>query len=186
MNDLEAIAQILQKVNELYDRQGLNPGVSSTVLDAGDSPGSLSISNGSLNQVLTKNPNGSVTIARSLPNPPSPPIITSSDNDGRAIVSFSYGDATPKIIYSISAGKTVLKAQITITQPFNGDSSVLRLGDGINPERLITALQNNSAIAGSYTTNPVYTYTASTDILLAILPGVGCTQGSGLILLEFS
>ena len=186
MNDLEALGLLVQKVSELYDRQGMVPGVSSTVLDAGTTPGFLTLSNGTLNQVLTKNNDGSITISRSSPSPSSPPVITSSDNNGRVSVPFAYGDATPKIIYSVPVGKTILSAQIVITQAFNGASPNLRLGDSGNLDRFFSALQNNASEVGIYGTNSNHSYGVTTNILLSIVAGSGATQGSGSILLEVS
>ena len=112
--------------------------------------------------------------------------VQGTGNNGRIAVAFSYGDATPVIIYSVPAGKMIFSAQIVITQIFNGVLPSLRLGDSGNLSRFLSTLQNSPLAVGAYSTSPNYTYGASTDILLSIVAGSGATQGAGFILLEAS
>lgn len=64
--DSPAWLTLTNRLGELYIRQGLAAGIAATVLDAAPgTPGYLTTSNGEIAQVLTKNPDGSVTISRS-------------------------------------------------------------------------------------------------------------------------
>lgn len=118
--------------------------------------------------------------------PISNPTTNNSANPGQSLISipFSYGDASPKPISTIAAGKTIFTATIVIQTPFNGTGAALTLGDGGMGDRLMGVNQNDPTYAAEYETNPGYTYSAETQILLTIAPGAGCTQGNGYVLLE--
>ena len=97
---------------------------------------------------------------------------------------FSFGDASPMPVYTTTAGQTVFTAQIVIQVPFNGVGASLSLGDAVVSDRLIRVDQVDPTFAAEYEANPGYTYASATPIILTIVPGAGCTQGSGYILLE--
>ena len=99
-------------------------------------------------------------------------------------ISFSFGDASPSTIKALPAGATVLRAHIVIQTPFNGVGASLKLGDALIRDRLIATSQVDPYFAADFETNPCVAYTVATQILLTIVPGAGCTQGSGYILLE--
>lgn len=103
---------------------------------------------------------------------------------GGVKIPFAFGDATPKPVYLAQAGQTIFTATIVLQVPFNGIGAALQLGDGGMGDRLMHSDQNDPSYAAEYEANPGYTYAAETEILLAITPGEGCTQGSGYILLE--
>jgi hypothetical protein len=98
-------------------------------------------------------------------------------------VAFSYGDANPKFIHTIRPAETLFASAIVIETPFNGETPALRLGDTEQIDRLIRSNQVNAVEPGTYQTNPGLTLTQSTNINLTILPGTGCTEGSGFVLL---
>ncbi|MBD3882173.1 hypothetical protein IFO70_10420 [Phormidium tenue FACHB-886] len=105
-------------------------------------------------------------------------------SQGSMKIPFSFGDATPKTIYTIKAGKTVFTVQIVIQIPFNGAGAALSLGDAEDSDRLVRTEQVDPTFVAEYETNPAYTYDTATPIALTIVPGEGCTQGSGYVLLE--
>lgn len=112
------------------------------------------------------------------------PQYSLSSNSALIKIPFSYGDASPKVICAIAAGTTIFTAQVVIATPFNGIGSALTLGDAASGDRLVSASQNDPTYRAEYETNPGYTYSSETEILLSITPGEGCTQGAGYILLE--
>ena len=116
--------------------------------------------------------------------PPASGSISGSQN--LINVPFAYGDASPRLVYQVPAGqtKTVVTAQVVITQAFNGSASVLALGDMTQSDRLIASALIDTADAAEYETNPAIEYSAGSLILLSIAPGSGTTQGSGYVLLE--
>lgn len=61
---VDAIAETRDRILDMNKALGREPGISATVRDATeDEPGSLTTSDGAIDQVLTKNNDGSVTIA---------------------------------------------------------------------------------------------------------------------------
>lgn len=104
--------------------------------------------------------------------------------EGVTKIAFSYGDATPKVLFVVPAGKTVFTAQIVLQVPFNGVNPSLTLGDAAVPDRLMKVDQNSPIEVAEYETNPGHTYAADTEILLTIVPGDGATAGSGFVLIE--
>lgn len=118
--------------------------------------------------------------------PPTPtPTPTPIPSDGNSIkIAFSFGDASPKPIAQIAAGRTVFTAQVVIQTPFNGVGAALSVGDAGIGDRLLRSNQTDPTFAAEYETNPAHTYSSDTQILLAITPGAGCTSGTGFVLLE--
>ena len=97
---------------------------------------------------------------------------------------FSYGDVTTQIIYTAIAGQRITKIELWFDTAFNVASS-LKVGDGANIQRLMDTGQNNPLRGGIYGTNPFYKYLANTNILLTINAGIGCTQGSGTVIIYY-
>lgn len=103
---------------------------------------------------------------------------------GAAIeVAFSYGDATPVSAATVLAGKLVYGVQIHIRVPFNGTGAALTVGDAGDTERLMAAADNDPSAIGGYTTTPAYAYGSDTGLTLSITPGVGASQGAGVLVL---
>ena len=99
-------------------------------------------------------------------------------------LSFSYGDVTTQIIYTAIAGQRITKIELGFDVVFNVASS-LKVGDGANIQRLMDTGQNNPLRGGIYGTTPFYKYLANTNILLTINAGIGCTQGSGTVIIYY-
>ena len=97
-------------------------------------------------------------------------------------VPFSFGDASPAVVLSISAAQYIAAASIVINVPFNGAGAALSLGIVGAPQLLIAAAQVDPASAYEYETNP--NVSVGSNIILTITPGAGATQGSGVVLLE--
>lgn len=129
---------------------------------------------------------GEFALDRLPPIPISKIIWLSDETDSTEAmkVPFAYGDATPKLIATIEAGQTVFTVQIVIQVPFNGIGAALALGDDDQGDRLMAVGQNDPLLAAEYETNPAHSYSIETDVLLTIVPGEGCTQGNGYVLLE--
>lgn len=99
-------------------------------------------------------------------------------------VPFAFGDATPAQVCLAGAGKTIFSIMLVVFEPFNGTDPALTIGDAADPDRLMTAADNDPATAATYQTHPGYAYPGDTNVLLSISPGAGTTQGSGLIYIE--
>ncbi len=97
---------------------------------------------------------------------------------------FSYGDVTTQVIYQAIANQRITRVDLAFDTAFNVASS-LKVGDGANVQRLMDTGQNNPLRGGIYSTTPFYKYGANTDILLTINAGIGCTQGSGVVIVYY-
>ena len=103
---------------------------------------------------------------------------------GRKKLNFSYGDVTTQIIYQAIAGQRVTNIKLGFDVAFNV-ASALSVGDGTNTQRLMDTGQNYPLRGGIYGTTPFYKYAANTNILLTVNAGVGCTQGSGTVIIYY-
>jgi hypothetical protein len=112
--------------------------------------------------------------------PPGPP---GSSGSGAALVqAFSWGDASPAIITTVLANKTVFKVEIIILVGFD-TLSTITVGDSTNTSRLLDASSVDAQNLGTYQTNPDFKYLANTAVNIYITPGIGNTVGNGLILI---
>lgn len=96
---------------------------------------------------------------------------------------FSWGDATPTPVVTVPINKRAFGVQLVIDQAFDGVGAQLYVGDAGDPQRLMSAASNIPSEAGNYETNPYHRYTVATPILFTIIPGVGASQGRGLLIL---
>ncbi len=103
---------------------------------------------------------------------------------GEAVVTFNYGDATPKNIHLIAADKTVFDVSIVIHTPMDDATSTLTVGDALNTSRLVEATDNLPDVEGTYSTTPGYKYATATQLTLTINPGTS-TQGTGQIIINY-
>ena len=112
-------------------------------------------------------------------------VVNSGGGDSKQkSLPFSYGDVTTQIIYTAIAGQRITKVELGFDIAFNVASS-LKVGDGANIQRLMDTGQNNPLRGGIYGTTPFYKYLANTPILLTISAGIGCTQGSGTVIIYY-
>lgn len=96
---------------------------------------------------------------------------------------FAFGDASPRTVRNVAAGKLVRRTQIHITEAFDGAGAALAVGDAGDAERLMAEGTNDPTDTGTYETNPAHRYGSDTDVLLTITPGAGASAGAGLLVL---
>ena len=104
-----------------------------------------------------------------------------SGNGSALAVSFSWGDATPAIIVTAPAGKTVFKVELILKEAFNSPSN-LTIGDSTDNARLFNVNGLDLSQAGTYQSNPNYVYTVNTPVNIYLTLGVGNSVGNGIIL----
>lgn len=107
-----------------------------------------------------------------------------SDN-GKTEVAFNFGDATPKSLFTIAAGKTVQSVSIIILEAFNDVTATLSVGDAGDTDRLFETTDILPSVVGTYTTEPGYKYISATPLTLSISPGTS-SQGSGLVVITYN
>lgn len=102
---------------------------------------------------------------------------------GEFIARFSYGDSTPKLL-NIPITGLVDRVLIGIDVPFNSPST-LSIGTTANPSLLMSASQNAPTEVGQFESNPSVEL-INKQLILTITPGIGISQGSGFVVVEYS
>jgi hypothetical protein len=94
---------------------------------------------------------------------------------------FGFGDATPRPLFALPAGKVVRSVEVVILTGFDGAGAALRVGDAADPGRLLDGWQCDPVTPGTYEARPGLALPADAQVLLTIAPGAGPTRGSGLL-----
>ena len=110
--------------------------------------------------------------------------IPGSAGTPRIEVPFSFGDATPADLFMAIAGKLIERITLFIDTAFDGESPTLTIGDQDNPALLMNSFENNPSEEAAYQVTPNLYYEMDTQVLLFISPGLGASQGSGLVVVE--
>lgn len=103
--------------------------------------------------------------------------------NSKRIFSFSWGDANPHKLITLSPNEKLISAAIFITNSFNIPSSI-SVGTLSNPNEFVSDYQNDTMVSAIYEVSTNFIATTSTDVYLFINPGFGTVQGSGFIILE--
>ena len=103
---------------------------------------------------------------------------------GRQVLNFSYGDASPSVIYTPSVNAVMTLCRIDIDTAFNGAGAALAVGTAASPQLLMPADRNAPSMVAAFETTPDVTVLAGTDLRLTITPGGGASQGAGRIVLD--
>lgn len=100
-----------------------------------------------------------------------------------AVIDFSFGDASPRVMFTLPQDSLLSELQLIIRQPFNGVGAklVVRTNGYII---LMDEDQNLPDFPTTYETTPAAILPAGSQIVLEITPGVGATAGTGQLLLN--
>jgi hypothetical protein len=110
--------------------------------------------------------------------------IPGSAGTPRIEMPFSFGDATPANLFTAIAGKLIERITLYIETAFDGETPSLTIVDEDNSAILMEAFENNPSEEAAYQVTPNLYYETDTPILLFISPGLGASQGSGLVVVE--
>ena len=102
----------------------------------------------------------------------------------RIEVPFSFGDATPLVLFTAIAGKLIERITVFVELAFDGEVPSLTIGDEDSPTLLMNTSENDPTEEAAYQVTPNFFYESDTQVLLFISPGLGASQGSGLIVAE--
>ena len=102
---------------------------------------------------------------------------------GNIMIPFSYGDATPKKIYTAN-NELILRCSIWLITNFDGLNVHLSVGDDVDNNRLLPSSGVYPNEVGEYASSPAYKYTLETDLNLYITLGSGNSTGNGYIVLQ--
>lgn len=100
------------------------------------------------------------------------------------LIDFSYGDASPAVVHTMSAASEIVQVSLQIEQAFNGSGAAISLGTLTSPGLLFSSAMNNPAVVGVFEFSPREEIPAGADIILTITPGAGASQGAGQIFIQ--
>lgn len=112
------------------------------------------------------------------PGPQGPPGAVGGSFD----INFNFGDASPALIGALNG--VVISASIVIQTSFNGVSPALSIGTLSQPSLIMSSGGVFPEEVGRYESNPGVAVNDS--LYLYITPGLGASQGSGVVYLEVS
>jgi hypothetical protein len=98
---------------------------------------------------------------------------------------FSWGDATPAILFESEAGTTIYEISLVILEPFDGIGAALSIGVTGDPELFMAGDECDPKTAGVYSVTPGYKFAAAGTIRLFITPGAGASKGNGAVMIDF-
>lgn len=97
---------------------------------------------------------------------------------------FSYGDATPALIGTMSAGTRLFNVRLSIEAAFNGTGADISVGTLASPNLLADSAVIDPAVIAVFEFSPQNLFLVDTSVYLFITPGAGATAGSGSIILQ--
>jgi len=149
------------------------------------------IDTGTANTVVVTDRRTVVTLEReetivevSSPGPQGRRGETGATGGTLAPINFSYGDATPKLLYTPTDNVVIDLAQIVLRTVFDGVGASLSVGTMADHESVISLNSNDPYEAATYETSPEKQLSSGESLYLFITSGTGATQGSGQIVLS--
>ena len=112
-----------------------------------------------------------------------PPGRDGADGSVGRIISFAFGDATPKALDIAQAGKRIYSVGIHIFTPFDGAGAALAIGSAFASDELLAPHQVAPGEVGQFEVYPDAAYVSNTQLYLSITPGDGASQGAGQVLI---
>jgi hypothetical protein len=100
-----------------------------------------------------------------------------------APINFAFGDASPRVIYTVPDTSLINEVSILIRVPYSGAPTTIQIGTASNPGLLVPLGLVEPGDAVSYELSPDIDLPAGTPILLTQTVGPGTSAGSGVILL---
>lgn len=101
-------------------------------------------------------------------------------------VYFSYGDATPAILFTPQADLVIVAVKLVVLIPFNGVAPKVSIGTTAVPNLLMDEDETYLSEASTYETNPYETLSAGTPVKVFITPGSGATAGRCMVFIEYA
>lgn len=121
-------------------------------------------------------------LTEGVQGPPGPPGVQGPDGAGKTSKRFDWGDASPRPITTIAAGRTVLAVTVYLIEAFDAAGSSLSVGPAGDPAQLLAA--GDVSAVGSVSTTPSVEYATDTPLFLTITLGGGNAAGSGYVVIE--
>ena len=97
---------------------------------------------------------------------------------------FSYGDA-PSVRWTATDAGLLTGVRVIIRTAFNGASPTLEVGVNADVDAALPAAFNDPTVAQEFENTPDIQMAPGDTVTLTISPGIGATQGNGVLLLEF-
>ena len=124
------------------------------------------------------------TVTATSPGPQGPAGAPGASGSGLLpAIEFSYGDASPAVVATLTQITEIVAVSLQVEVPFNGTGASVALGVAGQPGSLMPAADSDVSVLAVYEFSPRVEYPAGTQILLTIVPGAGASAGAGQIVL---
>jgi len=104
-----------------------------------------------------------------------------ADGTGAVTIPFEWNSITILPLTIAIFDKTVLMLEVCMVTAFDGAGASLSIGDTANHSRLMTTGEVDPTLEATFSNNPGYRYSNSTQVNLYINPGSGASRGSGVV-----
>lgn len=111
------------------------------------------------------------------------PIATTGGVSPTLVKEFTKDSVSPLLMGYAASGSRAIRASVKFDPAFDGASPQLSMGDVSNHERLLSAAEADPAVAGLYSSTPLYRFPGLTPVYLYFDWG-GSTAGEGVATLE--
>ena len=122
------------------------------------------------------------TVKITAPGPMGPPGPSA---DGVPAVAFSYGDASHVVATAPFAG-IIRTVRVDFETPFNGAAPAVSVGFLGDVDALMATGENDPSEAASFEVAVDVPVTAGAQIWLDITPGIGASQGNGVLFVDLT
>jgi hypothetical protein len=102
--------------------------------------------------------------------------------NGLEYQTFSYGDASPNLLFNAENGNVIVDIKIGIINEFNGTNASISIGTLTEPEYFFPSQYVSPYEIAIFEVSDRFIFSSTIGIYLYISPGEGTTQGNGFIL----
>jgi len=114
-----------------------------------------------------------------------PGPATASKRIEQRTADLAHTDTTVNIGAVVPLGAKILRVRVDVTQAFDGTTPTVKVGDGVDDDRLMTDAENDLEAVELFTTEGQYAYGSSTQ-LVATVATSGASQGLANVTVEFA
>lgn len=125
----------------------------------------------------------SIVVSAGEAGPRGEPGAAGLPSSGLPPINFSYGDASPSLLYTLTEDMLLDGVQLILSTVFDGVGASLSVGTLGSPGLYLSASYNDPYAVATYETSPDVIIASGTAIYLTIVPGAGASTGSGKVVL---
>lgn len=89
----------------------------------------------------------------------------------------NFGDITQTTLLTPLVGKQIIECKVIVETAFDGTNPSISIGDVVDNVRIMDSFEVDLTSVGTYETNPSFSYSSLTNIVLYFTPAPDGTQG---------